>query len=156
MPGTLFSAIKFKTIMQRIIETMKDVLKTVKQNGNNRNLISQTELLKVVQNLSDFDVMVLTEEVSYETDRYIQINPIITKQLRDIIENNLTEKIRDGLKVEMKSLKSSFFISVVIYNLALIRFIIKYAEFCRNLSYYSIDLDKNVPYDKSIISSSIN
>ena len=156
MPGTLFSAIKFKTIMQRIIETMKDVLKTVKQNGNNRNLISQTELLKVVQNLSDFDVMVLTEEVSYETDRYIQINPIITKQLRDIIENNLTEKIRDGLKVEMKSLKSSFFISVVMYNLALIRFIIKYAEFCRNLSYYSIDLDKNVPYDKSIISSSIN
>ena len=156
MPGTLYSSIKFETIKDKIISTMSEVLNISANTESERDITSRTALKKTLLNLVYFDKVGILDETRYNNDEWYASNPSVTKTFRDILTNNLDEKYKDGLGKDMESLAPTFFGFNILYNISTLKFIIKYAEFCRSLSYYSIDLDKNVPYDRSILTNGIN
>lgn len=152
MPGTIYSAAKFRTIYSTITKNLETIIKRL--NGSDyktiRNLESRTKLFKILNEIAKFDKRELIKD-SKDTIQVTSEN--VPVEYYKILRKDLLEALNEE---SYKHIRDSRFMLGSIYNMAMLEFVIKYCEFCRNLSFFSIDLNKNVPYDSTLLSQGIN
>ena len=94
----------------------------------------------------DKDIYHKDNKYSYIFDSIHSID-IMTKQ----------ESKNDSIDKDAQKLYSNFDIANIEFFKQAIRaylninYMVRFAELCRNLTYYSIDLDKNVPFDTNVL-----
>ena len=154
MPGTIYSAAKFRTIYTSIVKKLNAILGKLNSSDYKtiRNLESRTRLFKTVYEIAHFDERSLTSDSSKSIP--VKDNTVLVEYYK-ILRQDLIDAINDDQR-DYQNIRNSRFILGSIYNMAMLEFVVKYCEFCRNLSFFSIDLDKNVPYDSSLLSQGIN
>ena len=154
MPGTIYSAAKFRTIYSAIVNNLKTIIE--KLNNSNyktiRNLESKTKLFKILNEIANFDKRELTKD---STTIITVTGENVPVEYYKILRKDLLEALNDSDR-NYQNIRNSRFILGSIYNMSMLEFVIKYCEFCRNLSFFSIDLNKNVPYDSTLLSQGIN
>lgn len=154
MPGTIYSAAKFRTIYTSIVEKLKAIFEKLNSSDYKtiRNLESRTRLFKIVYEIAHFDERSLTSDSSESINVKDNMIPV---EYYKILRRDLIDALTDSER-NYQNIRNSRFMLSSIYNMAMLEFVVKYCEFCRNLSFFSIDLDKNLPYDSSLLSQGIN
>lgn len=154
MPGTIYSAAKFRTIYTSIVEKLKAIINKLNSNDYKtiRNLESRTRLFKIAYEIANFDERTL---ISNSSEQINAKGISVLVEYYKILRRDLIDALNDDQK-NYQNIRNSRFMLSSIYNMSMLEFVVKYCEFCRNLSFFSIDLNKNLPYDSSLLSQGIN
>ena len=178
VPGTLFYAAKFDTVINKFevfINKLEEVIKQYNDGDKdkfNKRYYRITDVLKkltalngiyndlnannydnVIKAIRDNDNKDRDKDIYHKGNKYsyifdsIHSIDIMTKQ----------ESKNDSIDKDTQKLYGNFdianieFFKQAIHAYLNINYMVRFAELCRNLTYYSIDLDKNVPFDTNVL-----